>query len=214
VGEKIERKRKNILEEARDLYENKEWQKVIDLLESNIDILSEKWRKEAFRLLGWSYYYKAIKGPAEEKKEQLEKAVKNWYRCTGKKVRLSAMNGLPLALYILGDKKKAYFINSNARQDYPDEPSVDNTLLILLRWDGKFNESVEVAERVYEKAMRKGDFRTAGHGKHNQGDALMKLGRTEEALESYREAEKMYSQAESGGFHLEAVKKKIKEIED
>lgn len=168
---------KNILEEAKDLYDDEKWQQSIDLLESNIDILIAEARQEAFRRFGWNYYHLGIKAITETRKQELlKKAVDNWYRCTGTEVRLSAMNGLPLALYILGEKEKAFSVNDMARQDYPDEPSVDNTRVILYRWNGQSKQLAEAAQRVYEKGRAKGDFRTAGHGKHNQGDTLMELG--------------------------------------
>ncbi len=84
--------------------------------------------------------------------------------------------------------------------------------------EGKeYEELVEASQKVYEKGKDKGDFVTAGHGKHTQGDTLMKLRRIKEAVESYREAEKMYSEVGSDfniDFHLDLVRKKITVIEE
>jgi len=117
-------------------------------------------------------------------------------------------------LWILGKKEEAKLESFKATEKFPQEPSVWNTRSILCRWAGDFETSVNVCERVYQTAVAKKDFRTAGHGKHNRGNALVKLGKIEEAKEEYEKAIKMYKKyegktGESAEFHLKSVRQKL-----
>ncbi len=178
---------------------------------------------EAYRILGWSYYYLGIKGPVEKKitnllrsKASFEYALKI-VPVFEKKTEMSIYNGLPLALWILGKKKNALKVSDTAIKVFPEEPSVWNTRSILLRWGKKFKESVPVCSMVSEAAIKKGDYLTAGHGKQNKGDALKELGEKEAAKIEYRVAKNYYQKHEevsgkSAKPHIESVEKKIAEL--
>ena len=130
------------------------------------------------------------------------------------KTKISALNGLPLVLWILGKKQEAKLESFKATEKFPQEPSIWNTRSILFRWAGDFETSVDLCEKVYQTAVAKKDFRTAGHGKHNRGDALVKLGKTTEAKEDYEKALKIYKKyekktGESASFHRERVQEKL-----
>jgi len=213
----------DVIKKARKLYNNGQHQECADLL-SHLEVMPDLAdRLEGQALLGWSLYHLGIKSK-NKKVRLLKRAVYNWESaiefldaCSGtlgkgieRKVKLSASNGLSLALYILGEKERAWRINKEALADFPD-PSAENTRLILLRWEGKLEESVEAAENVHKKAMKKNDFRTAAHALQNKADTLRRLGRLGEALAEYKRAKELYKKSDA--FHLEAVKKKINLID-
>lgn len=208
-----------VLENAQRLYDDGKWTETIGLLNENIPKLtSEEDVAEAVRIKGWCFYYIGIKGPEEEKREALglsrdmfDLALK---KTSDTKKKLSIFNGLPLSLWILGEKKQAWQVSNQAIKEFPDEPSVWNTRSILCRWAKNFKESEKVCEKVYETALAKGDYRTAGHGKHNKADALKELGWIGAAREEYNRAIELYGKFEevtgqSAKFHIEGVEKKL-----
>jgi tetratricopeptide (TPR) repeat protein len=168
----------NILEEAQRLYNGGKWTEAIQLIDKNF--LSLKGREniaEALRVKGWSYYYLAIKGPEAEKQENLVKAEDSfrvaWER-TGVEQRLiSIANGLPLVLWLRDDKEAAWGVSDYATEEFPGEPSVWNTRAILCRWAKDLDESIRVCRKVYETALAKDNYRTAGHGQQNLGDTYV-----------------------------------------
>ncbi|PIR01872.1 MAG: hypothetical protein CO031_00460 [Candidatus Nealsonbacteria bacterium CG_4_9_14_0_2_um_filter_37_38] len=208
-----------VLEKAQKLYNDGKWQEAVTLLnESLSDLTKTEDIAEALRLKGWCFYYIGIKGPEEEKMEALRLS-RNMFDVASRetsdaKKKLSIFNGLPLSLWILGDRNEAWRVSDQAVQGFPDEPSVWNTRSILCRWAKNFEESVKVCEKVYETALYRKDYRTAGHGKHNRADALKELGRTEEAKNDYAAAIGLYKDFEketvqSAKFHIEGVEKKL-----
>lgn len=214
---------KEVLEKAQYLYNQGQWQEAIDTIDGLLPTLvpGSEIEAEALRIKGWSYYYLGIKGPAEKKMDNLMKAkfafevvVKN---AQEKETRISAMNGLPLVLWILEKKDEAWQISDEATEEFPDTPSVWNTRSILCRWAQDYEKAVEVCEKVYEIAIQNKEYRTAGHGKHNKADALVKLGRAKEAKKEYEEAMELYKKSEevtgeSAIIHIEGVKKKLVEL--
>ena len=208
----------NFLEKAQKLYDEGRWAEAVNLTNKNmVNLTSKEETAEAARIRGWCFYYMGIKGPEAEKQEML-----NFSRSafefvlngsSDEKRRLSAFNGLPLSLWILGEKEKAWKVSDLALEEFPDEPSAWNTRSILCRWAGDLKQSVEVCEKVYVTALAENDYRTAGHGKQNQGDALMKLGRVEEAKNSWAAALSLYKSFEKTGQsaapHIQGVMKKL-----
>jgi len=224
-------KPQEILEKAQESYKKGMWKEATELINKNLNTLQEEATNvelaKANKALGWSYYYLGTKGPEEQKSENIEKATSYFktalFLLEGlllsekeeeKYTEMSVRNGLPLSLWVLGKKREAKLENMKATEKFPQEPSVWNTRAILSRWAKDFEESVKVCQKVYETAKAVGDYRMAGHGKHNQGDAFVRLHKNGEALESYLEAEKMYIKDGESNFHLEAVREKMKELKN
>jgi tetratricopeptide (TPR) repeat protein len=210
---------RKVLEKAQDLYNQGQWQEAINVIDKNSAVLvTDSDIAEASRIKGWSYYYLGIKGPEERKKANLLLAEGAFKTALGKteedETKISVMNGLPLVIWILGRKPEAWHISDEAIKEFPDIPSIWNTRSILCRWAQDYEKSIEACEKVYATAVQKGDYRTAGHGKHNKADALVKLGRTKEAKEEYEKAIELYKKYEevtgkSAKFHIEGVQKKL-----
>lgn len=207
-----------ILKNAQNLYHQEEWSKAIELLDTLLTTHDEQEVAEANRIRGWCYYYLGIKGDESKKNENLEKAEEHFkLSLAGVKeneTKVSVLNGLPLVLWILGKKQEAKLESLKATEKFPQEPSIWNTRSILFRWAGDFEISVDVCEKVYQTAVAKKDFRTAGHGKHNRGNALVSLGKVEEAKKDYEKALEMYKKhekktGESASFHLKRVNEKL-----
>lgn len=207
------------LEEAQRLYNEGKWSEAVNLIGKNIVSLSNKEdMAEAARIRGWCFYYMGIKGPEEKKQEMLNfsrsafEFVLN--ESSDEKRRLSAFNGLPLPLWILGENEKAWEVSDRAAKEFSAEPSVWNTRSILCRWAKDFEQAVEICEKVYITALQRMDYRTAGHGKQNRGDALKELGRVEEAKLDYAAAVGLYKDFEkesgqSAAPHIEGATKKL-----
>jgi len=210
---------KEVLKEAQKLYDEGKWlesNSVLDDWFSGITIATDEEVVEAYRLMGWNYYYIATKGLGD-KKTNLENAEKYfrgaWKYVPDKQASISILNGLPLVLWLLNEKAAAWSRSEHDLYNFPDEPSIWNTRAILCRWAKNFEESVKVCEKVYETALRKRDYRTAGHGKQNRGDALKELGRIAEARDDYVAAVGLYKDFEKTGesakFHIDGVAKKL-----
>ena len=209
----------NVLEDAQRLYNEGRWPEVIQAIEQALGNLTEDREiAEANRIKGWSWYYIGIKGSPEEKNISLDRSKACFEVALVKTLdrggKISIMNGLPLTMWNLGEKKKAWEINNQAIEEFPEEPSVWNTRSILCRWAKDFNQSVEVCEKVYETAITREEYRIAGHGKHNKADALNELGWKEMAREEYKAAIVLYRKfeevtGESAAFHIEGVEKKL-----
>lgn len=208
------------LEKAQQLYNDKEWEESVKLLAGFKSDDAEE-MAEAARLNGWNLYYLAINGPEEAKIDTLEGS-KEWFICALEKTaddkkKVSALSGLPLALWILDEGEEAWRVNNQAIADFPDEPSIWNTRSILYRWSGYFELAANICERTYASALKQGDLRMAGHAKHNRGDDLNKLGRHKEAKDEYAAAIGLYKDYQrrtghSAQFHIEAVDKKLKKL--
>ena len=204
---------------AQELYNEGKWAEALGIIDKNLKFLTTDAEiAEANRIKGWSYYYLGIKGSAEKKVENLQKSKDVFQAALEKgseeKIRISVMNGLPLTLWILGQNDNAWDVSDQAVQEFPDIPSIWNTRSILCRWVRNFKESVKVCEKVYQTALAKGDYRTAGHGKHNRADALKELGKIKKARREYNKAIELYKKFEkatgqSAKFHIEGVEKKI-----
>lgn len=208
------------LEDAQKLYNEGKWEeseRLIDEILPRLQIDEEI--AEAYRLKGWNRYYLGTKGLSEKREENLQRSKAAFNVALGKtkdrKKRISAANGLPLTLWILGEAEKvaAWTVSDKAIEEFPDEPSVWNTRSILFRWAKDFEVSAKVCEIVYERALAKGDYRTAGNAKQNKADALKELGQIQEARNEYAAAIGLYGQFEevtgqSAKFHIEGVKKK------
>lgn len=215
---------KEELYEAERLYKEGKWQEAISLIDSVAEksgYSKSEWA-EANRIKGWSYYYLGIKGPEEKKQENLRSSEDEFRRALEitelPSSRLSILNGLPLTLWILGEKPEALITNINALAEFTDEPSVWNTTAILIRWAKKPEVSIAVCQRVYEAALARKEYRTAGHGKHNKADALKELGQIWKARCEYRHALSLYVEFEkltgqSAKFHIEGVEKKLADSE-
>lgn len=208
-----------VLEEAQKLYNEGRWQEAVALLNESLpDLTKTEDIAEVLRLKGWCFYYIGIKGPEEEKMEALRLS-RNMFDVASRKTsdakkKLSIFNGLPLSLWILGEQEETWQVSDQAIEEFPDEPSVWNTRSILFRWAKDFKGSVEICEKVCEKALVKDDYRTAGNSKQNKADALKELGRIKEARDEYAAAIGFYKQFEkatgqSAKFHIEGVEKKL-----
>jgi len=208
-----------VLEKAQKLYNDGKWQESDELIDEILPGLKIKEEiAEAFRLKGWNRYYLGIKGPAEQKEKNLQMSEGAYQeaiaKTTDKKKRISIFNGLPLTIWILGKQEEAWQVSDQAIEEFPDEPSVWNTRSILFRWAKDFKGSVEICEKVCEKALVKDDYRTAGNSKQNKADALKELGRIKEARDEYAAAIGFYKKFEkatrqSAKFHIEGVEKKL-----
>lgn len=210
-----------IIQDAQKLYNKGEWAKAIDLIDMILTSNDEQQIAEANRIKGWSYYYLAIKGDKSLKAEKLEKAEECFrlalIKISEEKGLISILNGLPLVLWILERKQEALKLSDEVTEEFPNIPSVWNTKSILSRWGKDFQNSVEICEKVYETAIAKKDFRTAGHGKQNKADCFIELNQKEQAKKDYIEAIKMYKKheertGESTRFHLERVQKKLSNL--
>lgn len=208
-----------VLAEAQKLYNEGKWHEAVTLLTNNLPgFVETEDRAEARRLKGWCFYYIGIKGPAEEKRDavNLSRDMFNLAlaETSDAKKKISILNGLPLSLWILEEQEEAWRMSDKAIKEFPDEPSVWNTRSILFRWAKDFKGSVEICEKVCEKALVKDDYRTAGNAKQNKADALKELGRIKEARDEYAAAVGFYKQFEkttgqSAKFHIEGVEKKL-----
>lgn len=213
---------KEVLEKSQHLYNQGQWQEAIDTInEYSAILVTDNDIAEAAKTKGWSYRYLGIKGPVNEKEVNLKMAKLFFKLALNKtkkeKTKISAMNGLPLVLLDLGELCEAGNVSNQAIEEFPDEPSVWNTRSILCKWTQAYEEAVEVGEKVYETAKQKQDYRTAGHGKHNKADALVKLGKTEEAKNEYKKAIELYEKhegvsGESAIVHIESVRKKLADL--
>jgi len=207
-----------IIEDALVLYDKGEWQKAIFLIDTCLTTHNEQIIAEANRIRAWSYYYLAIKGDEKQKKENLEKSEEHFrlsiIKMENKNGKISILNGLPLVLWILGKKEEAWKISDEAIKRFKTETSIWNTRSILARWEKDFKKAIEVCEKVYETAERVKDYRTAGHGKSNKASTYLELHNKEEALKEYLKAEQMYLKDGKSDFHLENVRKKIKELKN
>jgi len=206
------------LEVAQKLYNEGKW------LESNIliadyfdGLTTTEEMAEADRLRGWNYYYIGTKG-LRDKQASLEMSKAAFQTALGRTVdskkKISIMNGLPLTLWVLGEQEDAWQVSDEAIDEFPNEPSVWNTRSILFRWAKDFKGSVEVCEQVYEKAMLKDDYRTAGNAKQNKADALKELGQINQARDEYASAIGLYKTfgertGQSAQFHIDGVSKKM-----
>lgn len=214
-------KKMSIIENAQKLYNKGKWSEAIDLIDNLFSSHDKRKVAETNRIKGWSYYYLGIKGDESCKMENLEKA-EEYFKLSlvgtkEDKTKVSVLNGLPLALWILEKKQEALQLSNKATEEFPDVPSVWNTKSILSRWGKDFRNSVEVCEKVYKTALIKEDFRTAGHGKQNRGDALIELGRTTEAKDDYEKALEMYKKhekktGESVSFHKTRAREKFSSL--
>ena len=167
-----------VLAEAQKLYNEGKWPES-NLLIDGLTIAEDEEMAEARRLRGWNYYYIGTKG-LDDKQASLGRSKAAFQYAlsitSDKKKKISIMNGLPLTFWVLGEQEWAWHLSDRAIEEFPDEPSVWNTRSILFRWAKDFKGSVEVCEQVYEKAMLKDDYRTAGNAKQNKADALKELG--------------------------------------
>jgi len=207
------------LEEAQKLYNEGKWFEAVSLIgEKMVNLTNKEETAEVVRIRGWCFYYMGIKGQ-EEKKQEMLNFSRNAFEFVLKessdgKRRLSAFNGLPLPLWILEERERAWEVSDRAVREFPDEPSVWNTRGILCRWAKDFKQAIEICEKVYITALARKDYRTAGHGKQNRGDALKELGRFLEAKTDYAAAIGLYKnfEEESGQSatpHIEGATKKL-----
>ncbi len=211
-----------VLEEAQKLYSEGKWQESDKLIANNLSNLKDREEfAEALRLRGWNRYYLGIKGPADHKEENLSMSKGAFLEALDntidRKKRVSILNGLPLSLWLLSEKDEAWQKSDRAIREFPDEPSVWNTRSILCRWAKDFKQAIEVCEKVYVTALYRRDYRTAGHGKQNRGDALKELGRIEEAKLDYAAAVGLYRDfekvtGESAAFHIEGAAQKLRSL--
>lgn len=216
---------KEILKQALELYNNGDRQRAINLLSNDegkvFPIFTGKELAEAQKTIGLSLYYIAIKDFREMENKKIETCARSelFLRAAlentdDKDIRISAINFLPLVLWIQGKHNEAWQVSNSASAEFSDVPSVWNTSGILCNWSRQYEKAIGVFEMVHKTALSIKDYRTAGHGKHNQGDALEKLGRKEEAKESYEKAKELYLkfEEESGQkatVHITGVSKKI-----
>ena len=222
-----QRKPAETLKKAQDLYTKGDWAGAVSIIDAQRFFPDKEDLAEACRILGLSYYYLGIKGPETDKFANLKKSKEVFERTLSltldNKRKMSAMNGLPLVLWILGELKSFYHlealkVSEQATQLFPDEPSVWNTRSIIMRWSGNDKESVDVCDQVYWTARAKGDWLTAGHGQQNRGDALKKLGNNADAIVAYRMSRTCYRKHEeisgkSATAHIESANKKMADLE-
>ena len=205
-----------LIKQAQKLYNEKKWKEAVHILTSFVPETDEDEAK-AKRIEAWSFYYLGIKGSKAMKIANLLEAKRLFEIVLEKgqiEEKISAFNGLPLVLWILGEKKEAWKTSKQAIKEFPNIPSVWNTRGILCRWAKRFKEAVEVGEKVWETALKDKDFRTAGHGKQNKADALVQLKRTQDAKEEYQKAKSLYQRyqrisGKSARLHIESVEKKL-----
>ncbi len=207
------------LTRAQELYDKGKWEESDEMIDEILpDLKTGEEFAEALRLKGWNRYYLGTKGPEEQKKKSLQMSRDAFQGAlkgtTDKKKRISILNGLPLVLWALEKKAEALTISVSALAEFNEEPSVWNTAAILIRWTKKFETSLAVCERVYATALKREEYRTAGHGKRNKADVLKELGRVEDARTEYKAAIEMYRKfeektSESAEFHIKGVKDKL-----
>lgn len=214
----------NELIRADDLYKKGQYQKAIDVVENIIPLLiTGEELAEAKRIKAWAKYYLAIKGKGDLELKTENARIAETEACAvlalsqNPKRRLSARNVLSLATWVQGRHCAAIKTSDEAVKEFTDEPSAWNTRSILMRWGKYFEASIDVCDNVASTAFVKGDYLTAGHGKHNKGDALVVLGRRKEAAKAYHEAKDSYQQhekitRESAKPHLEAIDKKLEDL--
>ncbi|MBL7142111.1 MAG: tetratricopeptide repeat protein [Candidatus Pacebacteria bacterium] len=207
-----------ILKLAKKLYADGKYDESVALIKKNkVSLTGKEEIAEANRILGWDYYYISIKGPVATRKGNLklaELSFREALNTRNKSRKISCLNGLPLALWLLDKKPETWSVINKAVASFSEEPSVWNTKAITLRREGRFAESVQVCEKVHKTALAKGDLRTAGHAKQNKADALREIGETRRAKTEYRTAIKLYerSQKETGlsaKFHISGVEEKL-----
>lgn len=203
----------------------------------------------ALRRWAWAAYFLGNEGNPQWKKGVIENPV--FYEEAAKvggealmyeadsTVRVSILNVLSLSTrWTKGEKgefkrQEAYRWNDLGIEEAkvsgkPDLiSSAQNTRNILLREDKNFGEAKKGCQEVFTASILAGDFRTAGHGKHNEGDTIRleieeisdevkKKDLHREALVVYRIAQAMYVldervSGEKATAHYESAGRKAEE---
>lgn len=208
---------KNKFRTIERIYNEGKWLEVTRLVEQALPYLTDKEDiAQAKTIKAWSLYYMGIKCPAGIKEKILDQAREDFFSALGqlsnRGKRLSVLNGLALVLWILKHRESARKINRQALISYPDDPSALNTLAILHRWNGDYEESLKICDKAYENAAANMDLKTVGKIKQNKAEALRAIGQTEHARMEYSSAISFYKRFEktsgqSAKFHIEEVKR-------
>jgi tetratricopeptide (TPR) repeat protein len=208
------------LDKARKLYDEGAWKEAINLLNQfpHRPFLPRDTVASMYIVEGWSWYYLGIKGSSFSRRGRLEESRRAFEQASqnavGKRNKVSILNGLPLALWHMGDRIQAWKYSDQAIDQFQDEPSVWDIRAILLHWDRYPETSVTFFEKAYELAIADEDFRTAGHARKNMAGLFQETGRIEEAGKLYQEALELYGKfqattGESARFYIEDVEQEI-----
>lgn len=236
----------SILDEADKAYNEKRYQESIDLITKYLYEsrgTTPDLNGRAQTRLGWNLYFIGLQENLRQregiidKPANLKEAIKVWQNVLeyeeSPKFRISALNGLPLAVRFF-DREKAYQWSDQGIQEAEESGdsalifTAKNTRIPLLREDGRYPEAKRLAIEVLEGAMEVRDFRTAGHAQQNLGDTirleLKNVQKTEnerrflfaEAYLVYRNAVLTYQlfEVETGQkavAHIESAQKKAEE---
>lgn len=216
-----------LLREAEKAYNEKRYLDARDAVkERKEDFIRAGMGAVALRRWAWAAYYLGNEGNPQWKKWIIENPV--FYEEATRvgeealsyeadsTVRVSILNVLPLSTRWLKDEKGEFKrqevyrwsdqgIEEARASGKPDLiSSAQNTRNILLREDKKFGEAKKGCQEVFRASVLAGDFRTAGYGKHNEGDTIrLEIEETEDevkkkelhrqALIAYRIAQAMYN---------------------
>lgn len=239
-----------VLREADKAYNEKRYLDARNLISSRKEeFIKAGMGAVALRRWAWAAYYLGNEGNPQWKKWIIENPV--FYEEATKvgeealsyeadsTVRVSILNVLPLSTRWTRDEKgefkrqKAYLWSDRGIEEAKASGKPDliasalNTRNILLREDKKFEEAKKGCQEVFAVSLLAGDFRTAGHGKQNEGDTIrMEIEETKdetkkkelhrEALIAYRIAQAMYNlfervTGEKATAHYESAGRKAEE---
>ncbi len=238
-----------VLKEAEKAYNEKRYLDAENLIGARLeDFIKAGMGAVALRRSAWATYYLGNEGNPQWKKGIIE--TPHFYELSQKvgedalsyepdpTVKVSILNVLPLSTRWV--KRMGNFLRHEA-YSWSDQgikeametgkpeliASAYNTRNILLREDRKFDEAKRGCREVFRISVLAGDFRTAGHGKQNEGDTIrLEIEETDdeakkkelhrEALVVYREAQSMYSlyervSSEKATAHYESAGRKAEE---
>jgi hypothetical protein len=240
----------DVLKEAEKAYNEKRYLDARNLIkERKEDFIQGGMGAVALRRWAWAAYYLGNEGNPQWKKWIIEnplfyeEARDIGIEALGYKfddaVGVSIYNVLSLATRWTKDEKgefrrqEAYQCSDRGieRAKASGRPdlisSAQNTRNILLREDKKFAEAKKGGQEVFMLSLLAGDFRTAGHGKQNEGDTIrLEIEETEnetkkkelhrEAFIAYRIAQEMYAlservSGEKATAHYESAGRKAEE---
>jgi len=218
------------LKEAERAYNEKRYLDARNLIKSRKDeFIKGGMGAVALRRWAWAAYYLGNEGNPEWKEGIIKEPI--FYEESARigeealsyeadsTIRVSVLNVLPLASRWTKDEKgefkrrEAYRWSDQGIEEArasgkPDLiSSTQNTRNVLLREDKEFDEAKRGCQEVFTASILAEDFRTAGHGKQNEGDTIrLKIEEIDdearkkelhrEALIAYRTAQAMYALSE------------------